>query len=160
MSCSLVWCYRLSLVLVIAIAGCAAEPTESLPPEELEAMRRAAHAYSEAWLSNDPEAVMATFVDEPVLSPSGLAYKEGQEAAREFWWPVDSPSTTVTRFEVEELEASGSGNLGFVRGTYTLVFDYDGKSYTNRGKSLHILKKTSESGWRISHHFWNDLPAQ
>ena len=102
---------------------------------------------------------MATFVAEPVLSPSGLPFLEGQAAARGFWWPDGSPPTTVTEFEYEELEARGSGDIGFVRGTYNLRFDYNGNTYSNAGKFVHLLKRTPKGTWRISHHFWNDLPS-
>lgn len=113
----------------------------------------------QAWLSNDADAVMATFVDEPVLSPSGRPFLEGDEAARSFWWPEQSPPTTVRRYDHEELEVRASGNLGYVRGNFILVFEFDGDTHTNRGTYLHILRKSPEKGWRISHHFWNDLPA-
>jgi len=121
-------------------------------------MKVAARAYTEAWLTNEPDAVMGTFVSEPVLSPSGLPYLVGKQAARDFWWPADAPPATVTQFELEELEADGSGDIGYVRGTYTLVFDYEGETYTNLGKSLQILRKNPGEGWRVSHYFWNDLP--
>jgi len=45
----------------------------------------------------------------------------------------------------------------FVRGSFTLVFDYDGATYTSRGTYLHVLTRTPGTGWRISHRFWNDL---
>jgi len=131
---------------------------EELSNTDLGAMRAAARAYANAWLTNDADAVMATFVDEPVLSPSGLPYLEGQNAARAFWFPADSPLTKVTEFEVTEIEVSGSGNLGYVRGTFRLAFEYDGGSYENQGKYVTILRKSPDGPWRITHHIWDDLP--
>ncbi len=129
-----------------------------LDDEDLSAMRAAARAYADAWLTNDADTVMATFVNEPVLSPSGLPYLEGQNAARAFWFPADSPSTEVTEFVLMEIEVSGSGNLGYVRGTFSLAFEYDGSSYENHGKYLTILRKAPDGLWRITHHIWDDLP--
>ncbi len=120
-------------------------------------MRDAARAYADAWLTNDADTVMATFVNEPVLSPSGLPYLEGQNAVRAFWFPADSPSTEVTEFVLMEIEVSGSGNLGYVRGTFSLAFEYDGSSYENHGKYLTILRKAPDGRWRITHHIWDDL---
>jgi len=131
---------------------------EDLDDADLERMRDAARSYADAWLTNDADTVMATFVDEPVLSPSGLPYLEGQSAAREFWFPVDAPPTRVTNFELTEIEVSGSGDLGYVRGTFHLGFEYDGSSYENRGKYVTILRKTPHGRWRITHHIWDDLP--
>lgn len=52
-----------------------------------------ARSYADAWLTNDTDTVLATFVSEPVLSPSGLPYLEGQDAACDHsqentGWPV------------------------------------------------------------------------
>lgn len=55
--------------------------------------------------------------------------------------------------------AHGSGNIGYVRGIYMLTFEFNQNTYSNRGKYLHILERFPDRGWRISHHFWNDLPA-
>ncbi len=117
------------VLCALIIGGCASRPPGDASARDLEEMKRTSRAYVEAWLSNDAEAVMATFVAEPVLSPSGLSFIEGQESAREFWWPEGSPPTIVTRFEAEELEAGGSGNIGYVRGTFTLGFEWDGRPF-------------------------------
>jgi ketosteroid isomerase-like protein len=149
---------RVLPVVTLLLVACGDDPAGMAPGRDRE-LSAASASYMKAWLANDPDAVMATFVDEPVLSPSGRMFLEGQQAARGFWWPKDSPPTEVARFDYEELEARASGGLGYVRGTFTLVFRYEGETYTNRGTYLHILRKTPLQGWRISHHFWNDLPA-
>ena len=149
--------YSFVVILVAAILFSDASAGD-LDDSELRAMRIAASKYADAWLSNDADTVMATFVDEPVLSPSGLQYLEGQQAARAFWFPADGPATRVTAFELTEIEAAGSGNLGYVRGTFHLAFEYDGANYENQGKYVTILWK-SAGNWRITHHIWDDLPG-
>ena len=147
------------LAVVFVAAACLNNASAGdLDDSDRQAMRVAANMYADAWLSNDADTVMATFVDEPVLSPSGLQYLEGQEAARAFWFPADGPATKVTAFELNEIEASGSGNIGYVRGTFWLAFEYDGSSYENQGKYVTILRK-SAGNWRITHHIWDDLPG-
>ncbi len=148
--------YLFVVVFVVAVILSKVSASD-LDDSDRQAMRDAASLYADAWLSNDPSTVMATFVDEPVLSPSGLQYLEGQEAARAFWFPADGPATKVIAFELNEIEASGSGNIGYVRGTFRLAFEYDGSSYENQGKYVTILRK-SAGNWRITHHIWDDLP--
>ena len=131
---------------------------QELNDADLKAMRAAAESYAAAWLTNDADTVMGTFVEEPVLSPSQLPYLEGQDAARAFWFPPDSPPTKVSEFEMTVIETSGSGDLGYVRGTFRLAFEYDGKSYVNHGKFLTILRKQTGGKWRITHHIWDDFP--
>ena len=146
------------LIAVIGITLFSNAFAEDLDDADLERMREAARSYADAWLTNDADTVMATFVDELVLSPSGLPYLEGQNAAREFWFPAGVPPTRVTNFELTEIEVSGSGDLGYVRSTFRLGFEYDGSSYENRGKYVTILRKTPHGLWRITHHMWDDLP--
>ena len=147
--------------LIVGIAYAASTFTamaQDVDAADLNAMRSAAKSYADAWLTNDADTVMARFVDEPVLSPSGLPYVEGREAARAFWFSPMSPPTRVTDFELFESESSASGNLGYVRGTFRLVFEYDGESFENQGKYVTILRKGADGTWRISHHIWDDLP--
>lgn len=131
---------------------------QNLSSNDLQAVRTAATSYADAWLTNDADAVMATFVAEPVLSPSGLEYLEGQKAARAFWFPKNSPTTSVSTFELSELEASGSGDMGYVRGTFELRFEFDGDNYENSGKYVFLLRKMPDGVWRITHHIWDDYP--
>ena len=127
---------------------------------ELNSIRNAANAYKDAWLSNNADAVMNTFVAEPVLSPSGLTFREGQQAAREFWFPPNSSPTRVTKFETNEREIGGSGDFAFVRGTFELGFDYAEKSYENKGNYISLLEKQPNGEWLITHHVWNDYANQ
>lgn len=150
--------YLFVIIFVAAVSPGNASAGD-LDDSDLQAMRDAASRYAHAWLSNDADTVMATFVDEPVLSPSRLRYLEGHEAARAFWFPSEGPSTKVTAFEMYEIEASGSGNIGYVRGTFQLAFEYDGAKYENQGKYVSLLRK-SEGNWRITHHIWDDLPSE
>ena len=144
------------LVAVLIASHVGTAVAQDLNDADLNAMRAAAESYADAWLTSDADTVMATFVDEPVLSPSQLPYLEGQDAARAFWFPADSPPTKVSEFTMTEIEASGSGNLGYVRGTFRLAFEYDGSNYENHGKYVTILRKSQDGEWRITHHIWDD----
>jgi ketosteroid isomerase-like protein len=150
---------KTSLLVAVVITNClGAAVAQELDAADLKAMRDAADSYAGAWLTNDADTVMATFVDEPVLSPSELPYLEGQDAARAFWFPADAPPTKVTEFTTTEIEISGSGDLGYVRGTFRLIFEYDGNNYENNGKYVTILRKSAGGVWRITHHIWDDFP--
>lgn len=147
-----------TIISIALIFSCGKAAAQDADDADLDAMRAAAKSYAEAWLTNDADTVMATFVDEPVLSPSGLPYIEGHEAARAFWFSPDLPPTRVTDFVLTEIESSASGHLGYARGTFQLEFEYDGERYENQGKYLTILTKENDGVWRISHHIWDDLP--
>ena len=44
---------------------------------------------------------------------------------------------------------------GYVRGTYSMSFEYDGQSFETEGTYLSLLRR-GDRGWRISHRTWND----
>lgn len=152
-------CFRpMRIFAVLAVLLCGDAMAQQLNTADLESLQKVVDAYAGAWLTNNADTVMSVFADEPVLSPSGLPYLEGRKAARNFWFPPDSPATRVTDFDMTTLEASGSGNLGFVRGTFRLAFEYDGSKYENYGKFVSILRKGTDGEWKITHHIWDDFP--
>lgn len=120
------------------------------------AVKAADQAYAEAWLANDPDAVMATLTRDAVIVPSGMEPFEGPEAIRAFWFPPDSPATTVKEYRLDQDEVAASADLAYVRGSFTLAFDYDGDSYQNEGSYFSLLRRNDDGGWRISRRTWND----
>jgi len=138
--------------------GCTSAQQESITAEELEQIKAVDLAYASAWLTNDAEQVMATFTSDAVIMPSGMPAFEGPEAMRGFWWPEDAPPTAVTEFALVQHEVGGQDGIGFVRGEFSLAFDYDGNSYTGRGRYLSLMRRDSDGSWRISHRMWSDVP--
>ncbi|MDH4070161.1 MAG: hypothetical protein OEV30_07030 [Ignavibacteria bacterium] len=141
-------------VIVFMLHGC--RSGEPLGPEEMNEMKAAQMQYSVAWMTNDPEEVMNTFTSNPIIVPSGMSAIEGAEAARAFWWPEEGPLATITRFEMVQEQAGGHGDLGYVRGTFFLEFDYEGESHKNEGEFVSLLER-GNAGWKISTHMWNDF---
>lgn len=148
----------LAASLLISISGCSDAGDGPLSSAEIEAIKAASRAYGTAWLSNDPELVMATLTGDAVIVPSGMPSVQGEKEIRDFWWPEESPPTTVTQFASTEQEAGGHGDLGFVRGTFTLSFEYDGTKYSSGGTYMSVLKRLPDGSWRISHRTWSDGP--
>lgn len=148
----------LTLIAVAMLAAC--DTSNELSNTDRDAIRAAALSYSAGWLTNDADAVMQPFVAEPVLSPSGLPWLEGQQAARDFWFPEDGPATTVTKFDQVVLETGGSGDFGFVRGTFELAFVYDDESYESGGKFVSLLRRQADGAWKITHQVWDDYPRR
>ena len=135
----------------------ATSPPVGFSPEEERAVLAAAQAYVDAWMADDPEAaVMATFTRDATIIPSGMQPIRGAEAMRAFWFPPDSPPTVVTRFETSDDVITGHGVRAVVTGGFVLEFDYDGKSYANKGVYLKVVELQPDGKWLLSHHMWND----
>ena len=152
------WIVAPSLCLLWIGAGCSGGTPGPLSADELAAVKKADQAYAGAWRNNDSGLVMAALTDDAVLIPAGMSPLIGTEAIRLFWWPADSPPTTITGFVLVQHEVGGSGDIGYVRGSLSLDFEYDGDAYSNRGEYLTILRRQADSTWQISYRMWNDYP--
>jgi len=148
----------LSLCLLIAALGCSDARYGQVSSAEIETIKAADQAYATAWLTNDSEQVMATLTVDAVLVPSGMPVVEGAEAIRRFWWPEGSPPTNVTEFALVQSEVGGHGDIAFVRGSFSLGFEYDGNAYSSGGEYVSLLRRVDDGSWRISHRMWSDRP--
>jgi len=143
----------------------AGEKSANLTRADSGKARAVVEAFRLAWLANDPEAVMRLFTKDAVLLPHhGLAPVVGDPAIRRFWWPADSPPTTVTEFSQPIDEVGGSGNLAYVRGRSTVSWvsgkGPEAKSFSNAGTQLMLLRRQPDGSWLISHLMWDDPPNQ
>ena len=135
------------------------DPT--LSEDDVAAIRGAHVAYRDAWRANDPDAVMASLTDDAVLMPHhGAPVVSGAEAIRQFWFPPDSPPANVTVFDTTIDEVGGSGDVGYLRGTFRLTFEYGGQTFSNAGNFMEIARRQADGGWLISHRIWNDPVPQ
>lgn len=154
-----IWVLALSIAIwLTGVSGCSKPDGGPLSTAETDAIKAASNAYGTAWLSNDADQVMATLTDDAVIVPSGMSPIQGQADIRSFWWPADSPPTTVTQFVSTVHSAGGHGEVGFVLGSFTLSFDYDGNSYSSGGTYMSVLRRAVDGSWKISHRMWSDSP--
>ena len=145
------------------LAACAEDDADEylLSANDLAAIQQAHFAYRDAWRANDPDAVMASLTADAVLMPHhGAPVVAGADAIRQFWFPPDSPPATVTTFDTTVDEVSGSGDVGYLRGTFSLSFEFGGQTYTNGGNFMEIARKQADGDWLISHRIWNDPVPQ
>ncbi|MCH7806929.1 MAG: DUF4440 domain-containing protein [Proteobacteria bacterium] len=134
--------------------SCSGGDEHTLSTTDIDAIMAADYAFATAWLENDPSKVMATLTPDAVIIPSGKPPIEGAAAIQETWWPADSVPTLVTEFKVDQRESGGSGDVGFVRGSYSLAFEVDGTTFTYTGEYLCLLRRDPDGSWRISHRMW------
>lgn len=163
---------RIAAVLVIVAAACAGpgEESEETPPpaeaeapgtalsdEERAAVAAADQAYADAWLTNDPDAVIATLAPDAVVVPSGMDPLHDEAAIRDFWFPPDAPPAVIEEYTLDQEQIGGSGEFAFVRGSFTLAFEWDGEPYRSRGTYLSILRRDADGEWRIAVRSWSDV---
>ena len=147
-------------LLMAPLAGLAKDC--ALPAAEAAKAREVSNAYGQAWLKNDPKAILDTLTSDAVLMPPGIAPISGMEEIKKFWWPVGGPATTITGFQTQIDEVGGCGDTAFVRGRsqFTFTSEENGKTttHTSSNKYLMILKRQADGRWRIFRRMWNPQP--
>jgi uncharacterized protein (TIGR02246 family) len=148
-----------SLGVIILIAGQAAPPP--LTSGDRAAAEAATQAYRQAWLSNDPQRIMATLTPDAVLYPSTLPPIAGSDAIRRFWFPSSS-STRVVAMELSIDHVHVDGDTAVTSGMGSLTFvvttdGVDGAPRTQQSWHVNVLRRQSDGSWLIWKRMWGDL---
>jgi uncharacterized protein (TIGR02246 family) len=146
------------LVVILLIAGQAAPP---LTGSDRAAAEAATQAYREAWLSNDPQRIMATLTSDAVLYPSTLLPIFGGDAIRRFWFP-SSPTTRVVAMELSIDSVHVDGDTAVTSGMGVLTFvvttnGVDGAPRTQRSWHVNVLRRQADGSWLIWRRMWGDV---
>lgn len=150
---------------LVVLAGCATSRPGAagceLTPADAAAVRGVMSKYRDAWMAADAKAVLALFTRDAVLLPHhGDDPVVGLAAMERFWWPPGSPPFTLTRMEVTVDEVGGDCRIAHARGSDEIEWTGSGKTHSQRGTYLNVLRKESDGAWRISHHMWDDPAPQ
>jgi uncharacterized protein (TIGR02246 family) len=150
---------------LVLLAGCATSRPDAagcpLTPADDAAVRSVMSKYRDAWMAADAKAVLAVFTRDAVLLPHhGDDPVVGLAAIERFWWSPDSPPFTLTRMEVTVDEVGGDCRIAHARGFDEIEWSGAGKTHSQRGTYLNVLRKESDGAWRISHHMWDDPAPQ
>ena len=150
----------IALTLLVAL-GAFGSPNADFTDSDRKAVVQVLDEYVNAWLAGDAERVMRVMSDDAVLMPHhGLQPVVGAKAIRAWWWPPDSPKTTIDKFAMHHVEIGGSGSIAYVRGTQELEWTTGTKTQRNRGNHLTLLRKGNDGRWRITHQMWGDPPNE
>ena len=152
-----------SLLLIVALTF--QVPTMRTPAPQTFGDRAAAEAatqaYRTAWLTNDPEKVMATLTADAVIYPSTLSPIKGADAIRKFWFPADS-STRVTALELSIDSVHVDGDTAITSGTGSLTFVVSQGGVTSQPRTqrhwhVNVLRRQPDGSWRIWRRMWGDV---
>ena len=149
---------QIPLLVVLTLFAGQAAPAASRDRAAVEA---ATQAYRDAWLSNDPERVMATLTPDAVLYPSTLPPVAGSGAIRAFWFPSSS-ATRVVGMELQIDRVHVDGNTAVTSGLGSLTFvvitnGVESPPHTQRSWHVNVLRRQPDGSWRIWQRMWGDL---
>jgi uncharacterized protein (TIGR02246 family) len=147
-----------ALLVVMILIGQAAPPLTS---DDRAAAEAATQAYCEAWLSNDPQRIMATLTPDAVLYPSTLPPIAGSGAIREFWFPSSSPTRVVAmELSIDRVHVDGDTAVTSGMGSLTFVVTtkgVDAAPRTQRSWHVNVLRRQRDGSWLIWKRMWGDL---
>jgi uncharacterized protein (TIGR02246 family) len=139
----------------------AVTPLQADEQSDIAALRELDQAYAAEWIAGDADGVMALFTSDATLVPHhGDKPVKGHEAIRNFWFNPDYPPTIVPEWTRTPTEFFVSGDVGVIRGTARLVWEYDGTRTTIPNGNYVMIAVRVEDGWRIRMLTWNDDPRK
>jgi uncharacterized protein (TIGR02246 family) len=146
-------------ILLAAVTMVTSIPLLAAESEDISSLRALDQSYATEWKEGDADGVMALFTEDATLVPHhGDEPIKGHAAIREFWFNPDYPPTVVPSWTREPAEFFISGDVGVVRGTARLVWEFDGTRTTIPNGNYVLIAVRQEQGWRIRMLTWNDDP--
>ena len=136
-------------------------PVHADEATDISALRALDQAYATEWMEGDADGVMALFTEDATLVPHhGDDPIKGHDAIRDFWFNPEYPPTVVPAWTRNPAEFFIDGDVGVVRGTARLTWEYDGTRTTIPNGNYVMIAVRQDEGWRIRMLTWNDDPRK
>jgi uncharacterized protein (TIGR02246 family) len=146
-------------VLAVAIVGglaCQSQTTGGLTASDEAALRQALDIAMKAVNAADPAGLASVYAQDAMFLRSHAPALEGREAIQQ--WLATAPPISM---KGQVLEIVGSGDLAYLRGTWTMTISIPGvpAPITEHGNLLLIYRKQSDGVWKITREMMNsDVP--
>lgn len=111
--------------------------------------------------AKDLEKTVSYYAENAVVMPPNSPALTTREAIRSAWKEmIEAPDAALT-WKATKVEVAKSGDLAYVTGTYEDTRkDADGKTVSDHGKYLEVMKKQADGAWKCVADMWNsDLAA-
>jgi len=153
------------VVLLCFIFGCqqgeevAEVGVAPLSDEDIAAIKAIGPAIDKATLEWDMDALLELWTEDTLLMNQNAPIIQGRTGVAEYYKAAESATYTAHKHEL--LEVDGYGDIAYARGAYKIVYVMEGidEPVEDKGKTLLILRKQSNSSWLIALFSWSsDLP--
>ena len=146
------------LVTALSCVVLACQPAPAkLSEADIAALRAGVDSIEAQILSNRDSAAAAHYTETAVFMVPNLPAVEGRAAIRA-WFAGGPP---LTSFTLTPVEIDGSGDLAYVRGTWTLAIAAAGRTpaIEDHGKFLEVRRKQADGSWlMVADIFNSDVP--
>ncbi len=144
-------------VMLVLLAACQAAPPP-LSDADKAAIRAVNDSFAVYFQSNRDSAIAALYTEHAVVLPAHREIVEGRPAILALF----QRSPALPRFSLTASDIDGSGDLAYVRGTYSFTMPTaNGQSAVyDHGKFIEIRRRQADGKWLLSAHIFNsDLPV-
>ncbi|MFD0861386.1 YybH family protein [Sungkyunkwania multivorans] len=152
---------RLALLLAfLTFISCEKTP-ETENTSDLKKIRAVSDNYVNGWLEGNKEKVLDCFDENAVIIPSGSVPINGKDAMTAFWFPRDSSTTKVTKYDLEILSIHVSKKLAYTLESGDLSFTYTKGDHqitkSSKSTATSIYSKDTNGDWKIIQRIWTDI---
>ena len=133
---------------------------KALSDEDVVAIKAIGPALDKASLATDIDAIAELYTMDTLLMNQNEPIIQGRAGVVEYYKAFETV-TTMKEHKHELLEVDGYGDIAYARGAYKVVYVMEGidEPVEDKGKTLLIFRKQSNSTWLIALFSWNsDLP--
>jgi len=148
-------------MVMLAIMACQPPAQEAGPlsEDDIGVIKGIIQQYVQVMLTKDLNAWTGLWTEDAVMMPPNSPALEGREEIITFQEMVAGPPPT--EFVLDVLDIDGTGDVAYVRGTYSITMTVAGvpEPVRDEGKYLSIFKKQPDATWLFAVDTWNsDLP--
>lgn len=132
---------------------------KALSDEDIAAIKAIGPALDKASLAMDIDAIAELYTVDTLLMNPNEPIIQGRVGVAEYYKAFET--ATMKEHKHELLEVDGYGDIAYARGAYKVVYVMEGidEPVEDKGKTLLILRKQSNSSWLIALFSWSsDLP--
>ena len=132
---------------------------KALSDEDIAAIKAIGPALDKASLALDIDALLELWTEDTLLMNPNEPIIQGRAGVVKYYKAFET--VTMKEHKHELLEVDGYGDIAYARGAYKVVYVMEGidEPVEDKGKTLLILRKQSNSSWLIALFSWSsDLP--
>jgi len=118
-------------------------------------IKQQARRFSQAYIDNDLDALLAIYAQDAVIGPPSSDFKSG--AKLRSYWDL-GPDVVVTKHKIIPADIIVEGNIAYDWGQYEGAAGPDGNPAAFSGKYLIVWRRGDDGIWLMVQDMWNSLP--
>jgi len=135
---------------LLALMATACNQTANTHDADVQALKDVETQWNQDYVAKDMDKLVAHYTDDAVLTAPGGPAIIGKDAIRNELKEMVADPTMSLKFQSSKADVSGSGDMGYTQGTYTLTLtDPASKQLINdHGTYVTVYRKQADGSWK------------